>query len=109
MQVKWDEPNIAKGKAEIENYEGSKNIYLMPIARAESHYVVTFKEVLAFLESRCVPRTRFGIDALLRKSLNLSEYDPYVIAKHTHGVKYTDFIWLQFGEERITYDDIKIR
>ena len=39
----------------------------------------------------------------------LSEYNPYEIVKHTHGVSYNDFIWFRFLGEKLTSKDVLVR
>ena len=39
----------------------------------------------------------------------LSEYNPYEIVKHTHGVSYNDFIWFRFPGEKLTSKDVLVR
>ena len=38
------------------------------------------------------------------KNIGLSEYNPYEIVKHTHGVSYNDFIWFRFPGEKLNCD-----
>ena len=43
------------------------------------------------------------------KNIGLSEYNPYEIVKHTHGVSYNDFIWFRFPGEKLTSKDVLVR
>lgn len=58
-----------------------------------------------FLESRCMPRTRFGIRSEL-KEMGLDTYDPVQIIEITKGRCYEDNQWLQKWkkEEKMVYD-----
>jgi len=47
-----------------------------------------------FLESRCFPRTREGVDLILRE-LGLEEYDPFAIVERTGGRMAEDRQWLK--------------
>lgn len=70
---------------------------------------ITWKNVMNWLETRTVPRTRFGIEELLRVKFKLREYNPYLMCKMSHGLSMSDYIWLKFDNEEIDYDSIKIR
>ena len=41
--------------------------------------------------------------------LGLDGYNPLEIAKKTHGVLYDDFEWMRFGDEEVTFEDVRIR
>lgn len=60
-----------------------------------------------FLESRCMPRTRYGIKRELR-GLGLDFYDPFLIVQKTRGRVYEDHQYLtRMGTEWVRrYDDI---
>lgn len=64
--------------------------------------------VMEILEGRCWPRNRVGIEEIL-SSLGLETYHPLEIVKKTHGLKRTDYVWIRFEGENLTYDDVKIR
>ena len=64
--------------------------------------------VEAFLEERCVPRARYNIKELLNM-WGLDKYDPLAIVKITHGLMLSDYYWVRFDREDITYDQIKVR
>lgn len=51
-------------------------------------------DFLHFLESRCMPRTRYGIKEELRM-LGLDVYDPFLIVEITSGRVYEDHQWLK--------------
>lgn len=95
--------DLKKRKISFENY--SQNIYALPFGRKTE---ATFKDFEYFLGERCFPKERANCKELLR-SLGLSHYNPYDIVKITHGVMYSDYIWLRFEGERLCYNDIKIR
>ena len=54
----------------------------------------SWSEYEAFLEYRCMPRTRYGIREEL-KSLGVDSYDPVLIIEKTKGRLYDDGQWLQ--------------
>lgn len=59
----------------------------------------TFKDYEAFLEDRCMPRTRQRLDLEL-KMLGLNcGYNPFVIAKHFNGRTAGDSHYIIFEEE----------
>lgn len=53
-----------------------------------------WEDFLDFLESRCMPRTRYGIEEELR-ALGLDAYDPFMIVEITSGRVYEDHQWLK--------------
>lgn len=93
----------------VNNISGQKNAYLPYISKDCKQYDVSVYELIKFLETRCVPKTREGIDELLKKKYNLTEYNAIEICKQMHGVSHSDFIWLRFNDEKLRYDDVKIR
>jgi len=69
---------------------------------------ITWKNLMSWMETRVVPRTRIGIEELLPK-YGVKEYNPYAMCKKSHGISMADFIWIRFNDEDIKYADIKIR
>lgn len=61
----------------------------------------------AFLESRCMPRTRYGVREEL-KTLGIDFYDPFLIVQKTRGRVYEDHQYLSLmGAEWVEgYDEI---
>lgn len=53
----------------------------------------TWEDYEAFLESRCMPRTRYGIKEEL-ENMGLDFYDPVLIIEKTAGRVYEDSQWL---------------
>lgn len=68
----------------------------------------TFQDFLNFLESRCAPRTRDGIEDIL-KWYGIKFYDPMAMCQKSHGRTMTDFLWVKFNDEDVTWDQIKLR
>lgn len=64
--------------------------------------------VMKFLESRSVPRTRVDIEDILRR-YGLREYDALQMCKKSHGRSMSDYLWLKFDGENISYADVKLR
>lgn len=56
---------------------------------------VTYTQVLKWMEERCFPPNRIGVEDLLQK-LGLKEYDPYMIAKRTQSRTIHDEFWVDF-------------
>lgn len=52
-----------------------------------------YEDFEEFLESRCMPRTRYGIEEELKK-MNIDSYDPYQIVEKTKGRVYGDGQWI---------------
>lgn len=68
---------------------------------------VSVNALFDYFEFRSIPRTRSGIDKIL-KCIGLNEYDPYRIVRITHGTLSDDDVWLRFDDESdLTWDDIK--
>ncbi len=60
----------------------------------------------AFLESRCMPRTRYGIREELR-AIGIDFYDPFLIVQKTRGRVYEDHQYLSLmGKEWIRKYDL---
>lgn len=53
----------------------------------------TWEDYLAFLEDRCIPRTRAGLQVYLG-AIGVGEYDPLEIIKKTSGRMAEDHQWL---------------
>ncbi len=68
----------------------------------------TFKDFLKFLESRCAPRTRIGIEDIL-KAYDIKFYDPMAMCRKSHGRTMVDFLWVKFNDEDLVWDQIKLR
>lgn len=64
-------------------------------------------DYVAFLESRCMPRTRYGIKEELR-NLGVGFYDPFLIVEKTQGRVYEDGEWLwKLSQDQVrAYDEI---
>lgn len=56
-----------------------------------------WNDFLDFLEERCVPRTRIGINNILQE-MGLDEYDPIRIVEKTQGRMAEDKQWLSVSE-----------
>lgn len=70
---------------------------------------INTKSISIFCEKRQPPRTRIGIEDIL-KQYGLREYMPIQMCKISHGIPHEDFLWIRFdGQEDVTYDSIKIR
>lgn len=100
-----DKPNILH----VDNISGTKNPWLIYISKNEKEYDINICELIKFMETRCVPRTRDGIEELLRKKYHLKEYSPIGICKQTHGVSHNDHIWLRFDDETLRFNDVRVR
>lgn len=59
----------------------------------------TWDDFLAFLEERCIPKGRVGLQDYLA-SIGLDEYDPMEIVKKTKGRMAEDQQWLEVKEIR---------
>lgn len=59
----------------------------------------TWEDYEAFLETRCMPRTRYGIQEEL-ENMGLDFYDPVLIIEKTKGRVYEDSQWLWKMDEQ---------
>ena len=66
----------------------------------------TWKDFMHFLESRCVPRTRYNIKSILER-WGLDVYDPLQLIRKTHGIQNSDSCWIRFEGEILDYAAIK--
>lgn len=57
-------------------------------------------ELGSILETRCWSEDRADLPEIL-EFLGLKEYNIYEIVKKTHGVKVSDFIWMEFDNEHL--------
>lgn len=108
MRVRWGDKI---GYATTENVLGERHIKInrgLYGRNFEKIAEVDFKEVTKFLESRTVPRTRFGIEEILKK-YDVKFYDPLNMCKKSHGVSMSDFVWIKFMGEEVEFKDVKIR
>lgn len=66
------------------------------------------KRIDAFLRSRCPNPARADLRELL-EHYGLDVLDPDVWCRKTHGVTYDDFFWIRFPDEKLTWDDVRVR
>lgn len=69
---------------------------------------ITYKNYERFLCTRLPDKTRDDIDDIL-KNYGLREFQPVKMCRLSHGRNMTDFLWLRFDDEHVTFDDIKLR
>lgn len=68
----------------------------------------TYHDLDAFLCSRLPDKDRADIDYILKR-YNLKYFNPYVMCKKSHGRSMSDFVWMKFDDEEVTFDDIRLR
>lgn len=61
-----------------------------------------------FLESRCFENGRVDLPEIL-KAHNMTENNPYIWCRKTHGVKYSDYWWIKFPGEELEWKDVSVR
>lgn len=103
MYIEWDEELNIKSKWLIDDPSTS---FLLPMIYPEN---ITISGFMNWLESRTVPKTRIGLNDLLKHLYHLPEYAPLKMCKLDHGVQYADFIWIKWDGEDLCYDDIRVR
>lgn len=57
----------------------------------------SWEDFMAFLSERSIPRTRHGIEHIL-KDMGLDEYDPVKITEKSQGRMFEDHQWLEISE-----------
>ena len=108
MKVRWGNK---VGYATTENTIGERHIKInrgLYGRNFERVAEVPFENVTKFLESRTVPRTRYDLESVLKK-YNVKFYDPLNMCKKSHGVSMSDYIWIKFIGEELTFNDVKLR
>lgn len=68
----------------------------------------TLKDFVAFAESRCPPKTRIDIDEILKR-YDLKYYDPVGMCMKSYGRGMVDYIWIDFNDSGLHWDDIRLR
>lgn len=61
---------------------------------------MTLYELGSILETRCWSEDRADLPEIL-EFLGLEEYNIYDIVRKTHGVKVSDYIWMEFDDEHL--------
>lgn len=106
FRVTWgDVFNIAH----VENLYGGKHIKALELYGEGRNYDIPFTKAMEFLETRTVPKTRVGIETLLRRLYKIKEYNPLWMVQKDHGVSMSDYIWVKFLGEDIEYKDVAVR
>ena len=90
---------INENKVKITSY--TNNILLKPFPDNAS-----LNTILLFMKSRCYEDGRVDLKKIL-DSFHMSNNDPIEWCKKTHGVNYSDFYWIKFNNENITWDEVK--
>lgn len=103
IEVIWEQGshNSAKFRVLTDNLSIKIPYYL----RSET---ATYKDFLKFLETRCPPRTRRDIKDILKR-YSLAFYDPLSMCRKSYGRSMTDFIWIDFDDCGLRWEDVKIR
>ncbi len=76
-----------------------------PVKQIFAKSVMTRYEFGKVLYSRCWDEKRDNIDKYLTK-IGLTEFDPYKICEHTHGVMFGSKIWFLFDGETLNAEDV---
>lgn len=79
-------------------YIHSRHMILMNTLQV--NYELDDEMVRHFMKRRVVPKYRDNIDEILR-DLGMSEYDPYLIAKHNRVATMHDRLWVNYFNERM--------
>lgn len=65
---------------------------------------VGLSALIDFLGERCVPKSRFNIDEVL-KNMGLSEYNEVDIVEKTYGILIDDSFWVKNSSDTISYKE----
>lgn len=84
--------NDKEEKIKIKNF--TDKIFFRAFGINESPNWNNYQE---FLEDRCVPRTRYNIDEIL-KDMGMTEYNPFEFIKRTQGRMADDKGWILLGD-----------
>ena len=68
---------------------------------------LTIADVYSFLESRCFENGRAELPRILKEN-DMTTNNPWEWCKKTHGVNYSDFYWIKYEGEVITWDEVKL-
>lgn len=69
---------------------------------------ITIKTFEEFLETRLPDKTRDDIDYIL-SNYGLRFFNPLQMCMKSHGRNMTDFLWMRFDDEKVTFNDIRLR
>lgn len=61
-----------------------------------------------FLDDRVVPPTRQGLAAELR-SVGIPYYNPDALLRYNHGVSFEDDYWINFDDEKKTFEQVRFK
>lgn len=69
---------------------------------------ITFQTFDEFLCLRLPSKYRADIDDIVKR-YGLREFNPYAMCKKSHGRNMTDFLWMKFDDEEVSFNDIRLR
>lgn len=91
--------DLSGDKVKIDRY------VIHPVKQIFAKDEMTRYEFGEVLKSRCWDEHRDNLDTYLNK-IGVSEYNPYTICEHTHGVMYGSNIWFLFDGEELQSKDV---
>ena len=69
---------------------------------------ITYQILDEFLCRRLPDKTRDDMPDILKR-YGLRSFNPYTMCRMSHGRNVTDFVWLKFDDEEVTFNDIRLR
>lgn len=69
---------------------------------------ITYDNYIKFLEERLQDKTRDDMPQILKR-YGVRDFMPVKMCRKSHGRNMTDFLWLRFDDEKLCYNDIKLR
>lgn len=69
---------------------------------------VSMRNIEKWLESRVPDKHREDIDHILER-YGLPDFMPLQMCMKSHGRNMTDFVWVKFDGEELTFNDIRLR
>lgn len=101
MKITWDKNTIQS------QWLGKHHIKIPPDMYPGK---ITIKAFVDWCETRQPPRTRIGIDELLRTVYKMKTYLPIQMCRKSHGITHEDDLWMLFDNEGvIKYETLSVR
>ena len=69
---------------------------------------LTWERFYSFLKSRCYEDGRADLKRILAE-MDMQDNNPYEWVKKTHGVTWEDYFWIRIDDEKISWEDVRVR
>lgn len=111
IEVLWrEEPQLIVTLVKLDKIQSELVVDTPHLLVPKSLYPenITIKTFQDFLETRLPDKTRTDMPYILRR-YGLRFFNPIQMCMKSHGRNMTDFIWLRFDDEELTFNDIRLR